>query len=707
MSLNNDLQNKILRALKQQSNDSFSTQELMDRFEVARRNRRLFRQLLKDMECAGQILQSGKGRWTIAVEDELIAGIVECHRDGFGFLRPEGEGTDVFIPPGELRGAMHGDKVRARITISRRDGRRSGRVIEVLERARKYVIGTYKDGHVYPTNDRILERIFVPYNSRRQIADGELAELRITQYPDATTEPVGEIIARLGSIEEPSVDLKIIVSDHNLPREFPPDVLEEACAIPVEITPEERAGRRDLRSLPFVTVDPEEARDFDDAVFVKREGGGWRLWVAIADVSNYVRPGTSLDKEAAVRGTSIYFPEGVIPMLPEDISAGIASLKPDEDRLAMVAEITFGHNGAPREEEFYPAVIRSSMRLSYNQVSRAMLQKDKDERERIRPRIADLEVMLELAGALHKRRRDRGGLDFDLPEAMVMLGTGGEVEGIFKSAHDRSHNMIEEFMLCANEAVARFMAEKRLPALYRVHEDPDQAKLMELGGMLGAFGLGADFKEMGSRDISRRLQRVLEKVEGKPYEALINTAVLRSMKRARYDSNNLGHFGLAADNYLHFTSPIRRYPDLFVHRMLKMYVGGKPTRKPKDLEDLALRCSNLERRAEDAERDMDKLKAARFMKAHIGEEFDGFISGVTSFAIFVEITDYFIEGFIHESRLPADVYKHDEKSHQLKGRRTGRAFRLGDPLRVIVSSASIEKRQVDFDLVEPKPARKR
>ncbi len=678
----------------------------MDRLGVGRSQRRPFRRWLKDLAQQGEIVRFGGSKWTLPKGEHVVEGVVECHPDGYGFVRPDDPETeDVFVPPGDFLEAMHGDRVAVRVIRSRRDGRRSGRVTRVVERAREYVVGKYHGGYLHPTNERILERIFVPSEARRGAVDGELAEVKITRYPAAGMEPEGEIVCRLGSIDDPGVDLVMIGSEHNLPREFPPEVIREAESLPDHVLPEEIEGRRDLRELPLVTVDPESARDFDDAVYVRRERSGWRLWVAIADVSNYVKPASHLDDEAGARGTSVYFPEGVLPMLPEEVSAGIASLKPGLDRLAMVVEMTFKHDTTPLDVELYPAVIRSAARLSYNQVRRAVLEDDAAERKRIADRIEDLEVMVELSQAMRKRRRDRGSLDFDLPEAMVILGAEGHVEEIKKSSHDPSHQMVEEFMLAANEAVARYMLEKDLPCLYRVHEPPEAEKLENLSAVLGAFGLSFDYHGMTERELSKKLQKVLGRAEGKSYETVVHSMVLRSMKQARYDPQNLGHFGLAAEHYLHFTSPIRRYPDLFVHRMLKRHLAGKPPRAPADMKAPAEKCSQLERRAEQAERDMDKLKTARFMKERIGRTYDGFIVGVTSFGLFVEITEHFVEGLVHESDLPPDVYKVNPKTMSLVGKRTRRRWRVGDEVRVVVTGASIEKRQTDFAFENKKKAK--
>ena len=688
-----------LRKIVKKSARPLSTREVMDQLGLSRSQRRPFRDRLKELARQGEIVRIGT-KWALPVEDVFVEGVVECHPDGYAFLRPDDKNRqDVFIPPGDLSGGMHGDRVRIRVTRSSRDGRESGRVLEVIERGRVYVVGKYRAGYLYPTNDRILERIFIAPNLRRGVTDGELAEARITEYPAAGREPEGEIICRLGSLDSPGVDLAMIVSDHNLPREFPQKVVKELETLADRVLPEDFKYRKNMTGLPFVTIDPESARDFDDAVYAKRERSGWRLWVAIADVGNYVESGTRLDKEALARSTSVYFPEGVIPMLPEKISAGLSSLKPGEERLAIVVEMSVKHDASIADTDFYPAVIRSAARLSYDQVRRAMIENDKAERKRIAARLPDLEVMMELSREMRAVRQRRGSLDFDLPEAMVILGAEGAVEEITKSQNDPTHQMIEEFMLAANEAVAYYMQENELPCLYRVHEPPSMEKLESLSAVMGAFGLAFDYRDKDQRSLSKKLQRILDQARGKTYETVLHTMVLRSMQRARYDPKNLGHFGLAADSYLHFTSPIRRYPDLFVHRMLKQHLAGKPLRLSVDVSALAEECSRLERRAEEAERDMDKLKAARFMKERIGREYEGYVVGVTQFGIFVEIIEHFVEGLVHESRLPPDIYKLDQNSMALTGKRTRRTWRVGDKVKVIVAGTSIEKRQVDFELI--------
>ena len=688
-----------LRKLMNKSGRPLSTREIMDQLGLTRSQRRPFRDRLKELARQGEIVRTGT-KWMLPEEDDFVEGVVECHPDGYAFLRPDDKNRqDVFIPPGDLSGGMHGDRVKLRVTRSARDGRESGRVVEVIERGRVYVVGKYRAGYLYPTNDHILERIFIAPNLRRGVADGELAEARITEYPAAGREPEGEIICRLGSLDSPGVDMAMIVSDHNLPREFPQKVVKELETLADRVLPEDFKYRKNMTRLPFVTIDPESARDFDDAVYAKRERSGWRLWVAIADVGNYVESGTRLDKEALARGTSVYFPEGVIPMLPEKISAGLSSLKPGEERLAIVVEMSVKHDASIADTDFYPAVIRSAARLSYDQVRRAMIENDTAERKRIAKRLPDLEVMMKLSREMRAVRQQRGSLDFDLPEAMVILGAEGAVEEITKSQNDPTHQMIEEFMLAANEAVAHYMQENDLPCLYRVHEPPSMEKLESLSAVMGAFGLGFDYRETDQRSLSKKLQRILDQARGKTYETVLHTMVLRSMQRARYDPRNLGHFGLAADSYLHFTSPIRRYPDLFVHRMLKQHLAGKPLRQSVDVSALAEECSMLERRAEEAERDMDKLKAARFMKERIGREYEGYVVGVTQFGIFVEIIEHFVEGLVHESRLPPDIYKLDQNSMSLTGKRTRRMWRVGDKVKVIVAGTSIEKRQVDFELI--------
>ncbi len=700
MAFPEDLIKPLRKILEKSRGRPVSTRELMERLEVKRHQRRQFRSWLKELARRGELVRFAGAKWTLPREEHLVDGVVECHPDGYAFLRPDDpDWPDVFIAPGDQSDAMHGDRVRLRVTRSKKDGRKSGRVMEVLERGTQYIVGKYGKGYVYPVNERIQQRVFVPGKLKRGAVEGELVEVRVNSYPEDDHEMEGEVLCRLGSIDDPGVDMSLVMADHNLPREFPGEALDEARSLPDKVLSEEYEGRKDLRELPLFTVDPESARDFDDAVYVKRERSGWRLWVAIADVSHYVKPGSDLDSEALERATSVYFPETVIPMLPEEVSAGIASLKPDVDRLAMAVELKFSNDAVRQEVHIYPAVMRSSARLSYNQVRKAVLEEDLDERERIGERIPDLEVAMELARALRKKRHTRGSLDFDLPEALVVLGEEGEVQEILRSRNDPSHQMIEEFMLAANEAIARYMEEHELPSLYRIHEPPQAEKMEQLIGVLGAFGLQFDYTDIGERDLALRLQKVLKKAEGKSYEPVVHQMVLRSMMQARYSPRNLGHFGLAADHYLHFTSPIRRYPDLFVHRVLKNHLAGRPVRAPENIQSLASQCSQMERRAEEAERDMDKIKAARFMKARVGQEYEGYIVGVTTFGLFVEIIEHFVEGLVHESRLPPDSYGIEPNTMSLVGKHTKRSWRVGDRVRVTVTGASIEKRQVDFDLV--------
>jgi ribonuclease R len=634
-----------------------------------------------------------------------VRGKLSIHPDGYGFVMPEDGGDDLFIPRSYLREYMNGDIVEAQVVSTRRDGKREGRVTALVKRGVTSVIGRFeavgKGGRVVPDDPRVARDLFVAPKATGGARDGQVVVAEITEYPSATRTMAGRVTEVLGDVNDPEVEVLSVIKKFELPHVFEKDVLAEANRQPQQVEEEMLAGRSDLRGRLTVTIDGETARDFDDAVSVAREGELIRLWVSIADVSHYVKEGSKLDQEAYLRGTSVYFPDRCIPMLPEQLSNGICSLNPDVDRLTMTAEMLFDADGLRKESRFYPSVIRSAARLTYTTVKRILVDRDEESIATHTGLVDDLKLMEELALRLNARRRSRGSIDFDLPEPQIILDLQGETTAIVKAERNLAHRIIEECMLAANEAVATYL-EENSPSLYRVHESPDVAKLTDLAEFVFSFGYVLKLEE--EKVSPAALQKLLVEVEGKPEERLINEVLLRCMKQARYSAENLGHFGLAAPSYTHFTSPIRRYPDLVVHRILRRVLAGRMKESDKDrlegkLPETALHTSRRERVAMEAEREMVDLKKMQFMRDKIGEEYDGFITGVAPFGLFVELVELFVEGMIPVATLPSDYYEHLEKSHALVGQRSRVMYRIADRIRVKVASVNEARKQVEFSLV--------
>jgi ribonuclease R len=605
-----------------------------------------------------------------------------------------------------LKEALHGDRVVVRVERVSAKGP-EGRIIRVLERGVARLVGRYEvdgrfGGHVVPFDRRVLHELFVPAGESGDAASGEMVQAEITRPPTATRNPVGRVLRRLGRIEDPGVDLAVIMAKYELPEAFPDDVEAEAAHVPPAVRPEDVHGRTDFRPWATVTVDPATARDHDDAISLDRlPSGHWRLAVHIADVAHYVPEGGALDQEAYLRGTSVYFPDRVVPMLPHALSSNICSLVEGQDRLTQTVVLELDARGKVRGAEFHDGVIRSAARMSYEQVQ-AIVDGDGELRGRFAPLVPLFERMDELAELMRQRRHERGSLDFDLPEPRLILGASGEMTGIV--AHERLFSMraIEEFMLAANEAVAARLARAGVGALYRVHEPPDPERVEEFRDLASSLGyrLPANLEEVGPEDF----QRVLRQIEGKPEEKLVSYLLLRTMKLARYHEENLGHFGLATDMYAHFTSPIRRYPDLVVHRALRTLRRGPDqaaqARLREALPEMGRHLSERERKATDAERELVEWKKVRFMAGKLGERFCGYVTGVQSFGLFVELEEVYVQGLVHVSSMADDYYRFDEKAHLLKGENAGRVYRLGDKVEVQVARVDLERRQIDFALVD-------
>ena len=687
---------------------------VLEREFGGRHIKRELKNMLEDMAEDGEVIRLKGNSYTLPGKIKTIRGRISVHRDGYGFVTPDGGGEDIFIPSKFLKGALHGDLVEASSSPSRMGGNKlDGRVLAVVEHATSRIVGRYEETKrgaiVIPDDQRLNLVVSVPAKGRGKAEDGHQVVAEMTSYPAGGRPAEGKIIEILGWPDDPEVEVQSVIRRFDLPHIFAPEVLAEADGIAEIVSPADLKGRVDLRPMPTVTIDGETARDFDDAVSLRREGGDFRLWVSIADVSHYVAKDSALDREAYLRGTSVYFPDRCIPMLPERLSNGICSLNPNLDRLTMTAEMLFDGNGTMLDSSFYPSVIKSAARLTYTIVKQIIVDDDPELKGRYRPISPMLLEMKELALILMEMRKKRGSIDFDLPEPEIIIGLTGQTEGIIRAERNLAHQLIEEFMLAANEAVARYITSRDIPFLYRVHENPDPAKLLTFQEFV--YGFGYEFKLLEGKVRPSELQRLLAQADGRPEERMINYSLLRCMRQARYAADNVGHFGLASDCYCHFTSPIRRYPDLVVHRILKAALaittekgqGGKCTSRQlaiatEKLAEIAEHTSKRERVAMEAERDVVEMKKLQYMQQHVGEEFDGYITGVTNFGFFVELEELFVEGLVHISTLTDDMYIHAEKQHSLIGRRTGTVFRIGDAARVAVTSVSPGTRRIEFTL---------
>ncbi len=640
-------------------------------------------------------------------------GTLHVNPAGFAFCRPDDpEDPDVYVPAQHVRPAMHRDRVLVRVERPRRGPRAAGKVARVLARGVQELLGVVRRGRtgtaLVPREQRITVPIAIPRGADGGAKDGDMVIATITRWPTATTDAEARVVRVLGPAADPRVETDAVILAYGLPTEFPPEVAGAARRLPAVVPPDTIRGRLDLRPLPLVTIDGETARDFDDAVLVEPLGTGFLLTVAIADVAHYVPAGSPIDLEARARGTSVYFPDRVVPMLPEELSNGICSLRPGEDRLAKAVRMEFDARGRLLAAAFHDAIVRSAARLTYTEVRQVLVDRDPEVRARLAPLVGDLERAEALARLLMSRRRDRGAIDFDLPEAEILIDIEGRPTDVVRAERHIGHQMIEEFMLAANESVARELTRRRIPVLYRVHEPPPPATVRTLARFLEGLGLRLALED--GRPTPKAFQAVLAQVAGRPEARLVHTVLLRAMPQARYAAEQLGHFGLATECYTHFTSPIRRYPDLVVHRALEVAHRGGPL--PTDVAAIAEESSRRERIAVDAEREIVQLKKIQFMQDKVGQVYDGWISGVVPFGFFVELADVFVEGLVHVTSLGDDYYEHVEAQHLLRGRRTRRTFRLGDPVKVEVAGVSVERQQIDFTLVEPegvgrKPWRRR
>ncbi len=665
---------------------------------------------LRAMARDGQLVRTRGARFGLADRMDLIAGRVLAHPDGFAFVRPEAGGQDVYLAHREARRALHGDKVLVRVAGMDRRGRPYGNLVDVLERVNTQIVGRYVHergiGFVTPDNRRLNQDVLIPQGSAGEAGNGQIVVAEIEQQPDHHAQPIGRIVEVLGEHMAPGMEIEIAVRSHALPSTWPASVLGEAEGIPASLNDEDLANRRDLRELPLVTIDGADARDFDDAVYARATPKGYALYVAIADVAHYVRPGTALDREALQRGTSVYFPDRVIPMLPEALSNGICSLNPEVDRPAMVCELNISKAGDVRRATFYAAVIRSHARLVYEEVDRWLKGARRKPPAGNAAVAENLSCLEALYHCLRKQREARGALDIDTIEPRFKYDRNGKIETIEATQRVDAHRLIEECMIAANVAAARFLDRHKRPALYRIHDAPDAEKVEELGQFLRALGMRfAKTKDPAPKAFAR----VLNAAAKRPDKRLIDTVVLRSMKLAVYSEDNAGHFGLALPAYAHFTSPIRRYPDLVVHRAIKAALDKASIEAgaQEHMAALGSQCSMLERRADEATRDAIAWLKCEYMLDKIGERFSGIVAGVAEFGVFVELDQIFVEGLIHVTALPPDYYHYDAVHHTLTGRASGREFRIGIQLDVTVARVDLDERKIDFTLVGRETTRRK
>ena len=677
--------------------------EILRRLGLQKEQRQKAREFLRDLAEAGRVVRIRGNRYGLPSKMNLIVGRIKTHPDGYGFVIPEAEGEeDIFISPRNLKEAMHGDRVVARIESIRRKGK-EGSVIRILERKTRKVVGKFMRAknysYVIPEDERILPEVFIPEGETKRARPNQIVVAEITRYPEERARPEGRITHILGYPDDPEIEPQIIIHKYDLPDRFAPAALKEAQNLPSAPSSQEYRNRVDLRGIPTFTIDGENAKDFDDAVSIERErDGSVKLYVSISDVSHYVREETSLDGEAYSRGTSVYFPDRAIPMFPAGLSNEVCCLHPRVDRLTLTAELRYDGNGERKGVRFYPSVIRSDERLTYTLVRRILVDEEAELRKTYKNLLPSLELMAGLCQELRQRRTGRGAIDFDLPEPEIILNLQGEIEHVIRAERSLAHQIIEEFMIAANEAVAHFAEEKGLPFIYRIHEPPKKEAMDEFRRFISHLG----YKMKKESDPSpKEFQRVLSDVKGRPEERVVNEILLRSMKWARYSAKNLGHFGLASDGYTHFTSPIRRYPDLIVHRLLKGVLSKEEIKTSEEvLANRADHLSNRERVAMEAEREILNRYRVRFMKDKIGEEFEGVISGVTAFGFFVELKDIFVEGLVRMTSLHDDYYQYHEEKYCLVGERTHKTYRIGDTVKVRVDRVDVERRHIDFGLLE-------
>jgi ribonuclease R len=718
----------VLALMRERVHHPAGMRELLQILKIPRDDRTAFKRHVKGLVASGELIQIRGHRFGLPEKMDLYVGTVQTHPAGYGFVTPERQldtGGDIYISGPHLNEAMHGDRVVVRIERIKDGGRAEGRVIRILERANASIIGRYdRDdnglGYLVPFDRRVLMDLVIPAGQEGGADPGQMVIVELTRWPTQTRSATGRVSEVLGDIDAPGVDTEIIIRKYGIPDAHPEEAVTEALRLGTTVSERDikastasGQGRTDFRGIPTVTIDGEHARDFDDAITIsKLPNGHFWLGVHIADVSHYVQEGSALDREAYDRGTSVYFPERAVHMFPSELATGLCSLNPHVDRLVQSCLMEIDRHGQVVRHEFHDGVINSTERMTYTAVNGILTDRDPALLKQYAPLVPMFEQMRELFQILNDARRRRGSIDFDLNEAEVVMDEEGQVEAIIALERNVAHRLIEEFMLLANETVASYLEAQSAPAVYRVHEEPDVLKVSKFEDFISGFGysLGAPVTALRPR----HFQKLIERIHGKPEEKPIAFLMLRTMQKARYAPENLGHFGLAAPSYTHFTSPIRRYPDLVVHRALRAARqaelrarnGGtgwdEDAREEaaEELPEVARHTSEMERRADDAERELLQWKKVKFMADKVGDEFEGYVTGVASFGLFIELVEHFVEGMVHVSTMADDYYRFVESAHLLRGENTQKIYRLGDKVKVQVIRVNMEQRQIDLGLVE-------
>jgi ribonuclease R len=704
---------QVLALMRERVHHPAATRELLQILKVPKDDRTSFKRHIKSLVASGDLIQIRGQRFGLPEKMDLYVGRLQTHQAGYGFVSPErpldSGGGDIYIGNTHLNEAMHGDRVVVRIERIKDGGRAEGRIIRILERANSSIVGRYdRDdnglGYVAPFDRRVLMDIVVPAGQEGGASPGEMVIVELTRWPTATRGAIGHVTEVLGDIDAPGVDTEIIIRKFGIPDAHSPEAVAEAVRLGTVVAERDIRGRTDFRQVATVTIDGEHARDFDDAITIEKlSNGHFWLGVHIADVSHYVQEGSALDREAYERGTSVYFPERAVHMFPSELATGLCSLNPHVDRLVQSCFMEIDRRGQVVRHEFHDGVINSNERMTYTAVNGILTDRDPELLERYAALVPMFEQMRELFQLLNDARRRRGSIDFDLNEAEVIIDEGGVVEAIIALRRNVAHRLIEEFMLLANETVATYLEAQAAPGLYRIHEEPDILKVAKFEEFVSGFGYSLAAPVSGLRP--KHFQKLLEKIRGKPEEKPIAMLMLRTMQKARYAPENLGHFGLASPSYTHFTSPIRRYPDLVVHRALRASRHDLLTEEAREewndeLPEVARHTSEMERRADDAERELLQWKKVKFMADKVGDEFEGYVTGVAAFGLFVELIEHFVEGMVHVSTMADDYYRFVEGGHLLRGENTHKVYRLGDKVKVQVVRVNMEMRQVDLGLVE-------
>jgi ribonuclease R len=703
---------QVLGLLRERVHHPAGIRELLQALKIPREERASFKRHVMSLVASGDLIQIRGQRFGLPEKMDLYVGRLQAHPAGYGFVSPErpvAGGGDIYVSGQHLGDAMHGDRVVVRLERIKEGGRVEGRIIRILERGHERIVGRYvRDedgmGYVVPFDRRVLTDIVVPPGQEGGASPGEMVSVELTRWPTATRGAGGRVDEVLGDIDAPGVDTEIVIRKHGIPDAHPAGAVDEARQLGAAVLERDLRDRTDFRALPTVTIDGEHARDFDDAITVDRlPNGHYWLGVHIADVSHYVREGSALDREACERGTSVYFPDRAVHMFPSELATGLCSLNPGVDRLVQSCLMEVDRRGVVVKYELHDGIINSNERMTYSAVNGILTERDPALMARYADLVPRFQMMHELFQVLNEARRRRGSIDFDLHEAEVIVDEGGEVEAIIALQRNVAHRLIEEFMLLANETVAAHLDLQGAPALYRVHEEPDVLKVAKFEEFISGLGYSLGAPPTALRP--RHFQKLLERIEGKPEEKPIAFLMLRTMQKARYAAENLGHFGLAASSYTHFTSPIRRYPDLVVHRALRAARQGAlgaedREARMEELPEIARHASEMERRADDAERELLQWKKVKFMADKVGDEFEGYVTGVAAFGLFVELIEHYVEGLVHVSTMADDYYRFVEGAHLLRGENTEKVYRLGDKVAVQVIRVNMESRQIDLGLVE-------